>query len=70
MRGKTHYFGKWDDPHGALCRYLTQRAQILAGNDARPKLAVAAEDGELAPKLRIGTGTRIAVRFGTEDAIR
>jgi integrase len=29
--GKTYYFGKWDDPQGALQEYLDTRDDILAG---------------------------------------
>lgn len=31
IRGKLHYFGRWDDPEGSLKRYLAVKDQLHAG---------------------------------------
>ncbi len=35
VRGRMHYFGPWEDPDGALAKYLEQKDDLHAGNTPR-----------------------------------
>jgi integrase len=37
VRGKLHYFGKWEDPNGALQKWLDEQDDLRAGRTPRAK---------------------------------
>jgi integrase len=70
IRGKLHYFGKWDDPDGALKKYLAEKDALHAGRVPRPDAEAmtvkdmcnqflnakqaAVDAGELSPRTHVG----------------
>lgn len=47
IKGRPHYFGTWDDPEGALARYLDDKDDLYAGRVPRNRRAEGADLAEL-----------------------
>lgn len=45
IKGRLWYFGKWDDPDGALRNFVDQRDDIHAGRDPKRQTGVATPEG-------------------------
>lgn len=72
VRGKTHYFGPWSDPQGALDAYLEQRDYLLAGRVPPPENVTVANllDDFLGEKLtHVETGDIAQVTFNEYEAV-
>lgn len=50
VKGRVYYFGKWDDPHGALDQWHSDQADILAGRKRKSRLGKSGNDD--APTVR------------------
>src|SRR5882724_775560 len=58
IRGKLHYFGPWDDPDGALAKYLEQKDDLHAGSTSN----------RCATSRRVSYGKRSFTRAGDSAA--
>jgi hypothetical protein len=58
INGRFAFFGPWDDPMGALERYLAQRDALYAGRLPRGLAARAAAGGAAAGGARVGPRAR------------
>jgi integrase len=70
IRGKLHYFGPWDDPDGALAKYLEQKDALHAGRKPVPEpgaLTVkAAANAFLTHKLGLRDSGELSTRMWAE----
>ncbi len=44
IRGKLHYFGKWDDPDAALAKWVDEKDDLLAGRAPRSRDGLSMRD--------------------------
>ena len=66
VRGRMCYFGPWNDPHGAVCRWLEQKEDLLAG---RQPLDSAIKDLERWRIRYAAYAERIPKAFASIDSV-
>jgi integrase len=66
IRGKLHYFGPWEDPDGALAKYLDQKDDLHAGRKPR----VSADTPTVRDLLNRYLTAKAALRDGGEITAR
>src|ERR1700733_13887445 len=59
IRGKMHYFGPWDDPDGALEKYLKEKDDLHAGRKPREEVSAGVRVKDLANAFLIHKKARL-----------